>query len=450
MRRQAVVGLLLAGTLMIGSVGVAQAAPAASSPGGASSASAAAASHAAPAPAAPPVPAAAVTAAAATRADPQQLALGDAARRNRKARVRLDGITDTRAGEIIAAGELARRLADVRVLFIGEEHTNGEFHRAQLRVIEALHAAGRKVIVGLEMFPWTLTTPLERWSRGELTEAQFLDEADWYEYWSHHWNGYRDIFLFARDRHLRMVGINAPREVVRSVRASGLDSLDAETRRHMPPTIDISSADHRVLVQSYFDTEDPLHSRMSPEQAEGLYQAQVTWDAAMGWNAGQALSTPADPKEIVVVLIGSGHAAYGLGSQRQLAPHFQGRIASLIPVTVRNEEGRPVPTVSAGYADFLWGVPWTAQPTDPVLGVSLMGRAGKEPSKIIQIDAGSTADQAGLKVGDVLRELDGVRIDGTTALQRKIGDYRWGDAAQLVFERDGKTQTLEIVFRRKG
>ena len=406
------------------------------------------ATGAAPAPASAPSNAAAAT--GASRADPQQLAIGDPARRNRKATVRLDGITDTAAGEVISAGEMARRMADVRVLFIGEEHTNGEFHRAQLRVIEALHAAGRKVIVGLEMFPWTLTTPLERWSRGELTEAQFLDEAKWYENWSHHWNGYRDIFLFARDQRLRMVGINAPRDVVRSVRAKGLDSLDAATRKHMPPTIDIASAEHRQLVQSYFDAEDPLHSKMPPEQAEGLYQAQVTWDAAMGWNAGQALSTPADPKEIVVVLIGSGHAAYGLGSQRQLAPHFQGRIASLIPVTVRDGDGKPLSGVSAAYADYLWGVPWTAQPTDPVLGVSLMGRMGQAPSKIIQIDAGSTADQGGLKVGDILRELDGVAIDGSTTLQRKINDYRWGDSAKLVYERDGKLQTVEIVFRRKG
>ena len=336
------------------------------------------------------------------------------------------------------------------MLFIGEEHTNGEFHRAQLRVIEALTAAGRKVIVGLEMFPWTLTTPLERWSRGELTEAQFLDEAKWYEYWSHHWNGYRDIFFFARDHHLKMVGINAPRDVVRSVRAKGLDSLDAETRKRMPPTIDISSAEHRQLVQSYFDADDPLHSKMSPEQAEGLYQAQVTWDSAMGWNAGQALSTPADPQEIVVVLIGGGHAAYGLGAQRQLTPHFKGRIASLIPVTVRDDEGKAVPTVSAAYADFIWGVPWTAQPTDPVLGVSLMGKLGAEPAKIIQIDKGSTADQSGLKVGDILRELDGVKIDSSTTLQRKTNDYRWGDSAKLVYERDGKPQTVEIVFRRKG
>ncbi len=386
----------------------------------------------------------------ASHPDPQQLSVGDPARKGRQALIRLDGITDTATGEIISAGEFARRLGDARVLFIGEEHTNGEFHRAQLRAIEALHAAGRKVIIGLEMFPWTTTTPLERWSSGDLSEQQFLDQAGWYDNWSHHWGGYREIFAFARDHHLKMVGINAPRDVVRNVRAKGLDSLDAETRKRMPPTIDLTSADHRKLVSSYFEADDPLHSKMSPEQAEGLYQAQVTWDSAMGWNAGQALSTPVDPKEIVVVLIGSGHVAYGLGAERQLAPHFKGRIASLIPVTVRDGDGKPVPGVSAGYANFLWGVPWTAQPTDPVLGVSLMGKMGAEPSKIIQIDAGSTADQSGLKVGDVLRELDGVRIDGTTTLQRKTGDYRWGDSARLLIERDGKPQTLDIVFRRKG
>jgi len=384
------------------------------------------------------------------RGDPQQLTLGDPARKGKEAPVRLDGITDTATGELIAASELARRLGDARVLFIGEEHTNGEFHRAQLRVIEALHASGRQVIVGLEMFPWTTTLPLERWSRGELTEQQFLDQAAWYETWSHHWGGYREIFFFARDKRLRMVGVNAPRDVVRDVRAKGLDSLDAATRKRMPPTIDITSADHRALVTSYFSPDDPLHSKLSPEQAEGLYQAQVTWDSAMGWNAGQALSKPVDSKEIVVVLIGSGHVAYGLGAERQLAPHFKGRIASLIPVTVRDADGKPVPTVSAGYANFVWGVPWTAQPTEPELGVSLMGRIGKEPSKVIQIDAGSTAEQSGLKLGDVLRELDGTKIDGTTALQRKIGDYRWGDGAKLRIERDGKLQTLDIVFRRKG
>jgi uncharacterized iron-regulated protein len=377
----------------------------------------------------------------------EHLHIGDPARRDRVARVELDAITDTASGQQIGAAALAEKLRDVRVLFIGEEHTNGEFHRVQLAAIAALHAAGRKVILGLEMFPWDPQPALERWSRGELTEPQLLDESRWYEVWSHHYGHYREIFAFARDQRLRIVGLNAPREVVRDVRAKGFDALAPEIRRRMPPTIDLGNTEHRTLVQAYFDADDPLHAKMSAEQQEGVYRAQVTWDASMGWQAGQALSTPNDPREIVVVLIGGGHVAYGLGAERQLRSAFKGRTATLIPVTVTY--GATNTEVSAAYANFLWGVPQTAQPTLPVLGVSLMGRIGKEPTKVIQIDAGSTADRAGMKVGDILRELDGVKIDGTAALQRKIGDYRWGDSAKLRIERDTQSLTLPIDFRRQ-
>jgi uncharacterized iron-regulated protein len=378
---------------------------------------------------------------------PEQLTIGDATRKMRKAVVELDAITDTSRAETIGAAVFAQRLQDVRVLFVGEEHTNGEFHRVQLAAIAALHAAGRKVIVGLEMFPWDPQPALDRWTRGELDESRLLDESRWYEVWSHHFGHYREIFEFARDHRLRMVGLNAPREVVRDVRAKGFDALAPEVRRRMPPQIDTTNAEHRQLVRSYFDADDPLHAKMTPEQQEGVYLAQLTWDASMGWQAGQALSVPADPREIVVVLIGGGHVAYGLGAERQLRSGFKGRTASLIPVTVRSSTKSAM--VSASYADFLWGVPQTAQPTLPVLGVSLMGRIGKEPTKVIQIDAGSTADRAGVRVGDVLRELDGAKIDGTASLQRKVGDYRWGDSATLRLEREGQMVTLPLDFRRK-
>ncbi len=377
----------------------------------------------------------------------EHLQIGDPARRTRLARVELDTITDTASGQQIGAAALAEKLRDVRVLFVGEEHTNGEFHRVQLAAIAALHAAGRKVILGLEMFPWDPQPALDRWSRGELTETQFLDESRWYEVWSHHFGHYREIFAFARDNRLRIVGLNAPREVVRDVRAKGFDVLSPEIRSRMPPTVDLGNTEHRALVQSYFDADDPLHAKMTAEQQEGVYRAQVTWDASMGWQAGQALSSPSDPREIVVVLIGGGHVAYGLGAERQLRSSFKGQTATLIPVTVSSGAKRT--EVSAAYANFLWGVPQTAQPTLPVLGVSLMGRIGKEPTKVIQIETGSTADLAGVKVGDILRELDGAKIDGTAALQRKIGDYRWGDSAKLRLERDTQSLTLPIDFRRR-
>jgi uncharacterized iron-regulated protein len=373
--------------------------------------------------------------------DVEQLRLGDSARRERSVDVVLDGVTDTRTGELIDTVELARRLKDVRVLFIGEAHTNGEFHRVQLNVIKALRVAGRKPIIGLEMFPWDPQPALDRWSRGELDEARFLDESRWYDVWSHHYGHYRDIFRYARDQRLKLVGLNAPRDVVRTVRSKGFEALPPETRGRFPPNIDLSNTEHRTLVRAYFDDDDPLHAKMSDEALEGIYRAQVTWDAAMGWQAGQTLTDPADLREIVVVLIGAGHVAYDLGAARQLASGFKGGIASLIPVTVPKR-------INAAYAQFVWGIPRTAQPTLPVLGVSLMGRLGQQPSAVIQVETGSSAAAAGVRVGDVLRSLDGTVIDGTAALQRKVGEYDWGDAARLEIERAGVPMTLPLVFRR--
>src|SRR5215213_6422636 len=42
------------------------------------------------------------------------LAIGDPARKNREAKVVLDGVTDTRTGEVLTPEWMARRLGDVR------------------------------------------------------------------------------------------------------------------------------------------------------------------------------------------------------------------------------------------------------------------------------------------------------------------------------------------------
>lgn len=380
--------------------------------------------------------------------DPQQLRIGDPARASRSAPVVLDALTDTATGELITAAEMARRLTDARVLFIGEQHTDANFHEVQLRAIQALHAAGRKVIIALEMFPWTQPPALDRWRLGKLSEQQFLDQSEWYETWSHHWGYYRDVFEFARDRRLPLIGVNAPRDVIRTIRSKGFEALPAAERARFPSTIDLTNEEHRRLFRAYFDPGDDLHSKMPPEQLEGLYRAQVAWDAAMGWNAGLALPKPDDSKAIVVVLIGAGHVAYGLGAERQLRSGFSGRTASLIPVMVRDAKREPVKSVNAAYANFVWGVPFSSGASLPVLGVSLMGKLGKEPSKVIQVSDQSVAARAGIKVGDILRTLDGVAIDSTAALQKQTGVYRWGDVAQLKLMRDGAEISVPVAFRR--
>ena len=394
---------------------------------------------------------AAATLAVAAPPSLSELPIGDPARAQKQAPVRLDAVTDTATGELIAPGELARRLADTQLLFIGEEHTNLEFHRVQLRVIQVLHDAGREVMIGLEMYPYTQTKELQRWTAGKLKEAEFVSKSGWYETWSHHWGHYRDIFNYAQANKIAMYGVNAPRDVVKTVRAKGWEALDTEARKHMPPVLDITSDEHRRMFQASFSADDALHlTSLTEEQREGMYRAQVTWDGAMGWNAAKALIDHGGPKAIMVVLIGAGHVMYGLGAERQLRSSFKGHISSLIPVPVRDEDDKPVEAVRASYANFLWGVPATDGPGLPVLGVSLVGKMGKDPTKVIEIDKRSPADQAGIKLGDVLLSLDGVKLASGTDLQRKTADYLWGDTAQLSLRRGDEALTLTVPFRRPG
>lgn len=376
------------------------------------------------------------------------LPIGDASRADREIAVTLDGVVDTRAGELITPAELARRLATTRVLFIGEEHTTPEFHDVQLATIKALHDAGREVLIGLEMYPYDQQAPLDQWIDGKLTERGFVDLSGWYVYWSHHWGYYRDIFNYAREQGLRMYGVNLPRAAVNEVREKGFDALDAETRKHLPPKIDLTNAEHRRLFRAYFSDDDALHSQMSDAALDSLYRAQVTWDASMGWNAAQALEQHGGKDAIIVIMIGAGHVAYNLGGVRQLAANYAGEVRSLIPVAVRNGDGGAVGPVRASYADFIWGVPGRDGPGLPVLGVSLAGRIGNEPSKVIQVDKDGSAAQAGVRVGDILLRLGNTPIASTTDLQRATGDYAWGDGVPLEIRRDGAPQTLDLVFRR--
>jgi uncharacterized iron-regulated protein len=376
------------------------------------------------------------------------LPIGDASRADRQIAVTLDGVTDTRTGELITPAELARRLASTRVLFIGEEHTTPEFHDVQLATLRALHDAGREVLIGLEMYPYDQQAPLDQWIDGKLTESGFVDLSGWYVYWSHHWGYYRDIFNYAREQGLRMYGVNMPRAAVGIAREKGFEALDPEARRHLPPKIDLTNAEHRRLFRAYFSDDDALHSQMTDAQLDSLYRAQVTWDATMGWNAAQALEKHGGKDAIIVILIGSGHVAYNLGGVRQLAANYDGEIRSLIPVAVRGANAAPVGSVRASYADFLWGVPGRDGPGLPVLGVSLAGRLGKEPTKVIQVDADGSAAQAGIKVGDVLVRLGDTPIASTTDLQRATGDYAWGYGVGLAIRRDGEPLTLDLVFRR--
>jgi uncharacterized iron-regulated protein len=378
------------------------------------------------------------------------LAIGDPARKDREAPLVLDAITDTKTGEQVTPDELARRLAGTRLLLIGEEHTNAQFHGVQLRVLQALVKSGRRVLIGLEMYPFTEQRFLDQWRDGLLTEEGFLRLSRWYDNWGYHWQYYRDIFMLARDHGTPMFAVNTPREVVAAVRKKGLVNLTPEEAAHIPREIDVENADHMTFFRTTFEDEQgPVHGAGMPEDMwKNMLSAQCTWDATMGFNAVRALERAGDPKAIMVVLVGSGHVAYGLGIERQARKWFGGTITSLIPVPVTMQKVGPIKSVRASYANFAWGVPEEIDSAFPMLGTSTAVGQGDAAGRVIIVQKGSAAERAGIKVGDVLTSIDGTPLADKETFARLMAEKRWGDTAAIGIRRGDRNLTVTAVFRR--
>ena len=379
--------------------------------------------------------------------DPLNLPIGDPARKDRRAPLVLDAITDTSSGALLTPEELAGKLAGVRLVLVGEGHTEMDSHRVEKRVIDGLHRAGRRVLVGLEMYPYPEQAWLDHWTEGKLTEEAFLDGSHWYKNWGYNWLYYRDIFLFARDSHLRMFAINAPREVVSAVRKKGFQGLTPEEAAHIPTEIDTKNADHLRLFKASFD-DAGFHAAMNDEQWQGMLNAQCTWDATMGFNAVAPLKKDDDPKVVMVVLVGAGHVQYGLGIERQVRPWFTGKVASVIPVPVEDDKKAPVRSVQASFANFVWGIPEQSAPLYPDLGVSTRTREDKQ-LEIIDVEKDSPAARAGLKLEDVLVSFDGVPVADREGLSRAMAAKRWGDAAAVIVRRAEAKVPVTVLLRRE-
>jgi uncharacterized iron-regulated protein len=260
--------------------------------------------------------------------------LGTAGREDRVLRV-ADRSTITLAG-------MAAELAPARAVFIGELHHVAEHHRIQLDVIRALHRSGVPVALGLEMFRSGQQEVLDQWTAGTLGEQQFRRTYE--RNWTLPWELYRDIFLFARENRIPLVGLNVPDDLTRKVARNGFASLTDEDLKRLPQGISCEVDDtYREFIRRSHGI--PGHGGQSFQH---FCEAQLVWDKVMALNIADRLRR--DPGRTVVVLAGSGHAwRRGIPAQlRQLAPDV--RSAVVMPLI----DGKITPErVTADDADFV-------------------------------------------------------------------------------------------------
>lgn len=223
--------------------------------------------------------------------------------------------------------ELIADLAAVQVVFVGELHDNAGHHRAQLQIIRALRERGDRVAIGLEMFRSDHQQYLDQWVTGKISLDNFLPVYQ--DNWSY-WDVYKDIFFYARQNAVPMIGLNLPRQIVRKVARQGFASLQAHELENLPVVSCIVDPAYEQFIRRALGTHQGSRANFL-----NFCEAQLLWDKVMAQNLSSYIA--ANPGTTVVVLAGNGHSwkpgiprqleklATGV-SYRVLLPELPGRI----------------------------------------------------------------------------------------------------------------------------
>jgi serine protease Do len=92
-----------------------------------------------------------------------------------------------------------------------------------------------------------------------------------------------------------------------------------------------------------------------------------------------------------------------------------------------------------------------SQPLTPKLNKRLGINSDDGGARITRVYAGTEAEKAGLRAGDVMLELDGVpiserRAEDSEVLERQIRQYKVGSSAAILLWREGKSVTIPVVL----
>ncbi len=68
---------------------------------------------------------------------------------------------------------------------------------------------------------------------------------------------------------------------------------------------------------------------------------------------------------------------------------------------------------------------------------------------VAEVDPNGAANSAGIEKGDVIIEIDGVKVDSQANLSELVGKHRPGDKITVTVKRDKKVKHFEVVLRNK-
>jgi len=331
----------------------------------------------------------------------------------------------------VSTSSVLARARNADFVLLGEAHDNPDHHLWQLQTLGMLLGARDQMVIGMEMFPRRVQPALDRWVASELTEAQFLQQADWNRVWRFDPNLYLPILRFARLNRIPLVALNVERSLISETGSGGWAAVAPERREGITNPAAAPEA-YREILKSWFQQ----HADRDEPAFEYFVQAQLLWDRAFA--QGLADAATSNPGALVVGVIGSGHLRYGHGVPHQLLSMGKSNIEVWLPKTA-GAECRELLNI----AHAVFGVKGGERTPPPRLGIYLQDTDGG--IEVRDVLPGSVADEAGLVSGDRIMSAAGVQVrasEDVIALVRRQSPGTW---LPMTVARNG--ETIDVVAK---
>ena len=330
--------------------------------------------------------------------------------------------------DMVNLPQVIGKIADKRIIYVGENHDNYANHVVQLKVIKQLRESGRHLAIGMEMFQRPFQSVVDRFISGAIEEKTFLKDTEYFKRWGFDYYLYKPILDYAREHKIPVVALNIEKEIVDAVAKKGIDSLPAELKAKVPSGMDFSNVEYKTSLKKIFAE----HPTMQEHGFDFFYQSQILWDETMAESASNYLTS--NPDKQMVVLAGNGHLTFGFG-----IPQRAYRRNNLSYAILLNDVDP-----EKGISDYIV-FPKHIEGDKPVRLMVLLAEE-KGQIRITGFPENSISLKAGLAEGDVIVAIDGTPVHDISDVKILLLDKKRGERVDVKVSRGYGSAAKELQF----
>ncbi|WP_024852179.1 ChaN family lipoprotein [Hydrogenovibrio kuenenii] len=215
-------------------------------------------------------------------------------------------LINSKTGKQLSVSELAKKITNANVIFIGELHGHQASHLLEAELQSALYDLRPSQVLSMEQFNRDHQQDIDQYLDGEVGEKTFMQQS---EAWSNYSGSYRPLIEFAKRHFLPVIAANAPFQTVRCVGRQGkpyLQKLSSEEKEQIANQPFMSDSAYQQKFAQFQSMAKP-HT-----QNQKGFEAQLLRDNTMAESILQAIKD--NPGAQIIHTNGTFHSASHLGT----------------------------------------------------------------------------------------------------------------------------------------